>query len=47
MSILLSLSPFAVFFALMRLVSPIAGLIGALVVSVLLCLRMREGAASR
>ena len=40
MSILLSLSPFAVFFALMRLVSPIAGLIGALVVSVLLCARM-------
>ena len=37
MSILLSLSPFAVFFALMRLVSPIAGLVGALVVSVLLC----------
>jgi len=40
MSILLSLSPFAVFFALMRLVSPIAGLIGAFVVSALLCLRM-------
>ena len=40
MSILLSLTPFAVFFALMRLVSPIAGLLGALAVSVLLCLRM-------
>jgi hypothetical protein len=39
-SVLLSLSPFAVFFALMRLVSPIAGLIGAFIVSVLLCLRM-------
>ena len=42
MSILLSLSPFAVFFALMRLVSPIAGLIGAFVVSVLLCMRARS-----
>jgi uncharacterized membrane protein len=41
-SILLSLSPFAVFFALMRLVSPIAGLIGALVVSALLCARARR-----
>lgn len=40
MSILLSLSPFLVFFALMRLVSPITGLIGAFVVSVLLCGRM-------
>ncbi len=42
MSILLSLSPFAVFFALMRLVSPIAGLIGAFAVSVFLCLRERR-----
>ena len=42
MSILLSLSPFAVFFGLMRLVSPIAGLIGAFVVSVLLCMRARR-----
>jgi hypothetical protein len=41
-SVLLSLSPFAVFFALMRLVSPIAGLIGAFVVSVLLCTRGRR-----
>jgi uncharacterized membrane protein len=41
-SILLSLSPFAVFFALMRVVSPIAGLIGAFVVSVLLCARERR-----
>ena len=40
MSILLNLSPFAVFFGLMRLVSPIAGLIGAFVVSLLLCTRM-------
>ena len=43
MSILLSLSPFAVFFVLMRLHSPIAGLIGALVTSLLLCARMRWG----
>jgi len=41
MSILLGLSPFLVFFALMRLASPVAGLVGALVVSALLCLRMR------
>jgi hypothetical protein len=45
-SILLSLSPFAVFFALMRLVSPIAGLIGAFVVSVLLCTRERRRGGS-
>ena len=42
MSILLSLSPFAVFFVLMRLRSPIAGLIGALVASLLLCAFMRR-----
>jgi hypothetical protein len=42
MSILLSLSPFAVFFVLMRLHSPIAGLIGALVASLLLCAFMRR-----
>src|SRR6185295_5575410 len=42
MSILLSLSPFAVFFVLMRLQSPLAGLVGAVVVSALLCLRMRH-----
>ena len=41
MSILLSLSPFAAFFVLMRLHSPIAGLVAALVVSLLLCGRMR------
>ena len=41
MSILLSLSPFAVFFALMRLHSPIVGLIGATAASLLLCARMR------
>jgi hypothetical protein len=37
MSILLSLSPFAVFFVLMRLASPVAGLIGAFAASLLLC----------
>jgi hypothetical protein len=41
MSILLSLSPFAVFFVLMRLHSPIAGLLGALVASLVLLARMR------
>lgn len=41
MSILLSLSPFAVFFVLMRLHSPMAGLLGALVASLLLCGLMR------
>jgi len=40
MSIVLGLSPFLVFFALMRLVTPIAGLAGALAASSLLCLRM-------
>ena len=40
MSILLGLSPFLAFFALMRLVTPVAGLTGALAVSGLLCLRM-------
>ncbi len=42
MSILLSLSPFAVFFLLMRHHSPIAGLVGALVVSLVLLARMRR-----
>jgi hypothetical protein len=41
MSILLSLTPFFVFFALMRLHSPIAGLAGALLASALLCARER------
>jgi hypothetical protein len=41
MSILLGLSPFLVFFVLMRLYSPVAGLVGALVVAVLLGVRMR------
>src|SRR5882724_9897093 len=41
MSILLSLSPFAVFFLLMRGHSPLAGLVGAFAVSLLLCVRMR------
>ena len=46
MSIVLSLSPFLVFFLLMRLHSPLAGLVGAVVVSLLLCLRMiRRGEA--
>ena len=40
MSILLGLAPFAVFFVVMRLVAPAAGLIAAFVVSLLLCLRM-------
>src|SRR4030095_11252982 len=39
-SILLSLSPFAVFFVLMRGHSPLAGLLGACAVSLLLCARM-------
>jgi hypothetical protein len=39
-SILVSLAPFAVFFSLMRLVSPLAGLAGALLASLALCLRM-------
>lgn len=40
MSILLSLSPFAMFFVLMRGHSPLAGLLGAFVVSLLLCGRL-------
>src|SRR5258705_1793702 len=40
MSILLSLSPFVAFFVLMRTGSPLAGLVGAVVVSLVLCLRM-------
>jgi uncharacterized membrane protein len=39
MNILLSLSPFIAFFALMRLVHPLAGLLGAFAVSVLLGVR--------
>jgi hypothetical protein len=39
MSILLGLSPFIVFFVLMRLVSPLAGLAAAFAVSVLLGIR--------
>ena len=41
MSVVVGLSPFIAFFVLMRLVSPVAGLAGALAVSALLCLRMR------
>jgi hypothetical protein len=40
MSILLGLSPFLTFFVLMRLVTPVAGLLGALIVSMFLCLHM-------
>jgi hypothetical protein len=39
MSILISLTPFIVFFALMRLISPLAGLGAAFAASLLLCLR--------
>jgi hypothetical protein len=39
MSILVSLAPFIVFFVLMRLVSPLAGLGAAFAASLLLCLR--------
>lgn len=42
MSIVLDLVPFFVFFALMRSISPVAGLLGALVASALLCLRTRR-----
>lgn len=41
MSILLSLSPFLVFFVLMRWGAPMAALAGALATSALLCLVMR------
>ena len=41
MNVLLGLSPFIVFFVLMRSVSPTVGLAGALVTSALLVLRMR------
>jgi hypothetical protein len=40
MNIVLSFAPFIAFFALLRLVSPVAGLVAALVVSALLCARM-------
>jgi hypothetical protein len=46
MDILISFLPFVVFFALMRLVTPVAGLIGAFVVSSLLFWRMRRRAES-
>ena len=39
MNILLSLTPFVVFFALMRLVSPVAGLGAAFAAALLLCFR--------
>jgi len=46
MSILLGLTPFVTFFALMRLFTPVTGLVGAFGVSALLCLRMwRRGEA--
>lgn len=40
MGLLLGLTPFIAFFAMMRLVSPIAGLLAALAVSALLCIGM-------
>ena len=40
MSIVLGLSPFVIFFALMRVISPAAGLTAAFIVSLALCLRM-------
>jgi len=40
MTILLGLAPFLTFFVLMRLVTPVGGLLGGLAVSTLLCLRM-------
>lgn len=40
MGLLLGLSPFVAFFLAMRLVSPVSGLVAALLVSALLCLRM-------
>ena len=40
MSILLGLSPFLTFFVVMRLATPVAGLVGAFAVSTFLCLRM-------
>ena len=40
MSILIGLSPFAALFVIMRLGAPVAGIFGALAVSLLLCLRM-------
>jgi hypothetical protein len=46
MDILISFLPFLVFFALMRLVTPVGGLIGAFVVSSLLSWRMRRRAES-
>jgi hypothetical protein len=46
MDILLGLTPFIVFFALMRLISPVAGLGGAFAVSLLLGLRQWRGRKS-
>jgi hypothetical protein len=40
MSIVLGFAPFIAFFAMLRLVSPLAGLAAALMVSAFLCLRM-------
>lgn len=46
MSLLLGLAPFLAFFVVMRVVSPLAGLIAAATVSTLLCIRMyRQGKA--
>ena len=46
MNILISFLPFLVFFVLMRLVTPVAGLIGAFAISLLLSWRMRRRAQS-
>jgi len=40
LSLLFGLAPFVAFFVIMRLISPIGGLLAALTVSALLCLRM-------
>ena len=42
MSLLLGLAPFAGFFAVMRLFSPMAGLVAALAISALLCIWMHR-----
>ncbi len=46
MGLLVGLTPFVAFFVMMRLVSPIAGLVAAAVVSALLCVRMYQSGKS-
>ena len=41
MNVLVGFTPFIAFFVLLKLVSPLAGLVSAMVVSVLLCVRTR------